>query len=101
MAAEQIEGTRGAPFFDNLTETLVGEQAEIEGASLDLGDQTEAEWAPLIGITYNKKSDLIEIQLEDLAHLIRSPRGIFRDYASAGSSQSQSTTGMETGRSSR
>jgi hypothetical protein len=84
MAAEQIERTQWARFFDNLTKTPIGKQAEIEVASLDLGDQIEAEWAPLIGITYDKKDDLIEIQLEALDHLIRSPRGLFVDYGVGG-----------------
>jgi uncharacterized protein DUF5335 len=84
MAAEQIERTRWAPFFDSLTKTLIGKQAEIEVASLDLGDQIEAEWTPLIGITYDKKADLIEIALEDLDHLIRSPRDVFVDHGVGG-----------------
>jgi hypothetical protein len=84
MAAEQIERTQWAPFFDNLTKSLIGKQAEIEVASLDLGDQIEAEWAPLTGITYDKKDDLIEIQLEALDHLIRSPREVFVDYGVGG-----------------
>ena len=84
MAAEQIERTRWGTFFDSLTRTLVGKQAEIEVAGLDLGDQIEAEWAPLIGITYDEKDDLIEIALEQLDHLIRSPHAIFVDEGVGG-----------------
>jgi hypothetical protein len=84
MAAEQIERARWAPFFDNVTKSLIGKQAEIEVASLDLGDQIEAEWAPLIGITYDHKDDLIEIALEELDHLIRSPRAVFVDFGVGG-----------------
>ena len=84
MAAEQIDRTRWSAFLDGLTETLVGKQAEIEVAALDLGDQIEVEWAPLIGITYDKKNNVIEIALEQLDHLIRSPRAIFMDEAVGG-----------------
>jgi hypothetical protein len=84
MAAEQIDRMRWAPFFDNITKSLIGKQAEIEIASLDLGDQIEAQWAPLIGITYDEKDDLIEIALEELDHMIRSPRQVFIDYAVGG-----------------
>jgi hypothetical protein len=84
MAAEQIERARWGTFLDTLTRTLVGKQAEIEVAALDLGDQIAAEWAPLIGITYDKKGDLIEIALEQLDHLIRSPRSIFVDQDAEG-----------------
>jgi hypothetical protein len=80
MAAEQIERSQWAPFFDNVTKSLIGKQAEIEVASLDLGAQIEAEWAPLVGVAYDRKDDLIEIQLEGLDHLIRSPRGLFVDH---------------------
>ena len=41
-------------------------RAEIEVASLDLGDQIEAEWLPLLGITYDDKDDVLEIALEEL-----------------------------------
>jgi hypothetical protein len=84
MAAEQIDRARWAPLFDAITRTLVGKQAEIEVASLDVGDQIEAHWAPLIGITYDDKDDLIEIALDQLDHLIRSPRAVFVDEGVGG-----------------
>ena len=79
--AAQIDRGQWARFLDALTHSLVGKQAEIEVVSLSLGDQIEAEWVPLIGITYDQKSDLIEIALEGMDHLIRSPRELFIDYA--------------------
>jgi len=39
------------PFLDRLSQFLGTKQAEIEVASLSLGDQVEAEWLPLHGIT--------------------------------------------------
>lgn len=82
--ATQIDRSRWAPFLDAITNSLIGKQAEIEVVSLDLGDQIEAEWTPLIGITYDRKDDLIEIALDELDHLIRSPRELFLDYAVGG-----------------
>ena len=84
MAAAEIDRSRWGPYLDSLTNSLIGKQAEIEVVSLDLGDQIEAEWTPLIGVTYDRKSDLIEIALEDLDHMIRSPRRLFVDYAVGG-----------------
>jgi hypothetical protein len=84
MAAAQIDRSRWAPFLNTLTNSLIGKQADIEVASLDLGDQIQAEWASLIGVTYDHKDDLIEIALEELDHLIRSPRELFVDYAVGG-----------------
>jgi hypothetical protein len=55
---------------------LEGKQAEIEVASLRLGDQVQAEWLPLIGITYDPEDDLVEVALEGLDHMIAKPRAI-------------------------
>jgi hypothetical protein len=81
MAATQIDRERWATFLEAITNSLIGKQAEIEVVSLDLGDQIEAEWTPLIGISYDRKNDLIEIALEGLDHLVRSPRELYIDYA--------------------
>lgn len=59
---------------------LEGKQAEIEVASLSLGDQVEAEWLPLHGITYDPNDDLVEVALERLDHMIRKPREIYQDW---------------------
>ena len=74
MAATEIDRSSWAPLMDSLTDSLIGMQAEIEVVSLDLGNQIEADWTPLIGVAYDRKNDLIEIALDELDHLIRSPR---------------------------
>jgi hypothetical protein len=84
MGATEIDRSNWAPFLDSVTNSLTGKQAEIEVVSLDLGDQIEADWTPLIGITYDPKDDLIEIALDELDHLVRSPRQVFIDYAVGG-----------------
>jgi hypothetical protein len=66
-------------YFDRMSRAMDGRQAELEVASLDLGDQIEAEWIPLNGITYDKKDDLFEIALENVDHLIRQPREVWVD----------------------
>jgi hypothetical protein len=79
MPAQEIDRSKWTPFFDTLTKTLIGKQAEVEVDSLDLGRQIEAEWTPLIGIAYDHHDDLIEVALDDLDHLIRSPERVFVD----------------------
>jgi len=81
MAATAIDRDRWAPFLETITNSLIGKQAEIEVVSLNLGDQIEAEWTPLIGLTYDHKNDLIAIALEGLDHMVRSPRELYVDYA--------------------
>jgi hypothetical protein len=63
-------------FFDRMSKAVTGKWAEIEVASLDLGDQITAEWIPLIGITYDSKDDLLDVALDRYDHLIRHPRQI-------------------------
>jgi Family of unknown function (DUF5335) len=63
-------------FFDRLSQAVSGEPAEVEVASLDLGDQIVAEWIPLQGITYDTADDLLDVSFDRLTHMIRHPRDI-------------------------
>ena len=84
MSVQQVDKTEWSVLFDTFTKTLPGKRAEIEVASLDLGDQIEAEWAPLIGLTYDPKNDLIEVALEGVDHLIRQPQEVDVDFDAGG-----------------
>lgn len=72
------------PFFDRMSKALLGKWAEIEVASLDLGDQVIAEWVPMIGITYDSKDDLLDVALDRANHLIRHPREILAEQGPTG-----------------
>jgi hypothetical protein len=84
MTISKLEKAAWQPYLDKVSKTLVGKQAEIEVASLEIGDQIEAEWVPLLGITYDPKNDLVEILLEGLDHLIHKPRDIYVDHGPTG-----------------
>jgi hypothetical protein len=89
MALRKLDKTEWKGLFDHLSTTLMGKRAEIETASLDWGDQIEAEWLPFLGITYDPKDDLIEILLEstkqeNLDHLISHPREVYVDAGGSG-----------------
>src|SRR3981081_4192477 len=75
--AQKLEKSIWRPYFDSVSKVLTGKCAEIEVAALNLGDQIEAEWLPLLGITYDPKDDLIEVALEGVDHLIPRPREIW------------------------
>jgi hypothetical protein len=79
MAISKLEKTAWRPYFDNISKTLDGKRAEIEVASLRIGDQIEAEWLPLLGIAYDPKDDLIEVVLEGLDHMIPKPQEVYVD----------------------
>ena len=71
-------------FFDRTSKALLGKWAEIEVASLDIGDQIVAEWIPLIGITYDSRDDLLDVALDRFNHLIRHPKEILVDETPEG-----------------
>jgi hypothetical protein len=77
MASRTIPQAEWRAFFDSMADALVGKRAEVEAASLDLGDQIVAEWVPLLGVTYDAQDDLLDVALSGLNHLIRRPREIY------------------------
>ena len=54
-------------YFDRVSRALLGKRAKIEVASLVLGDQIEAEWVPVLGITYDQKDDVLEYRSNPVA----------------------------------
>lgn len=79
MATAKLDRNQWQAYFDRMSKEMIGKRAEIEIASLDIGDQIEAEWLPLLGITYDPKSDIAEIVLEGLDHMIYKPKEIYVD----------------------
>ncbi len=71
-------------YFDRLSNALLGKWAEIEVASLDLGDQIVTEWIPLLGITYDSRDDLLDVALDRSDHLIPHPLEIVVEETDAG-----------------
>ena len=84
MTIRRLEKPEWRPFFDTMSKILEAKVAEVEVASLDLGDQTQAEWLPLLGISYDPRDDAVEIALDGHDHMIRKPREIYMDDGAAG-----------------
>jgi hypothetical protein len=84
MTARKLDNKEWKPFFDGISKVIGAKQVEIEVQSLDLGDQVEARWLPLLGLTYDPKNDLLDVALEGLDHMIRNPREIYVDDGGAG-----------------
>jgi hypothetical protein len=77
MATRKLDKKQWRTFFDTVSQLLEAKEAEIEVASLRLGDQMQAEWLPLHGITYDPNDDVVEVALDGLDHLIPGPREIY------------------------
>lgn len=79
MAISKIEKPAWRDYFNQMSKALVGKDAEIEVDSTSGGQQMEAKWAPFLGIVYEPKSDMIEVVLEGLDHMIHNPREVYAD----------------------
>jgi hypothetical protein len=77
MTARKLERNEWKPFLEGISNVLGAKQAEVEILSLHLGDQVEAKWLPLLGLSYDPKGDVLDVALEGLDHLIRNPREIY------------------------
>jgi Family of unknown function (DUF5335) len=77
MTTRKLEKSEWIPFFNDVSKGFKDAQAEIEIASLKLGDQVQANWLPLFGVDYDPKDDLFEIALKGLDHLIPKPREVY------------------------
>jgi hypothetical protein len=67
--------------FERLTKQLAGERPQVEVESLRLGDRFEAQWVPLLGLSYDPGDDTIAIVLEGIDITISKPREIYLDGA--------------------
>ena len=74
--AHTLDKVQWQSYFDRMAKQLGASLVEIEVAGLGIGDQIEAEWVPLIGISYDPKDDVLEVAAEGIDHLIRQPREI-------------------------
>ena len=70
MTVQKLEKADWSSFFNHLSKTLAGSQAEIDVGSLALGGQVQANLVALFGLVYDPKDDLVEVALEGLDHLI-------------------------------
>ena len=81
--AQPIDKTEWKAYCEFISRTLQGRGVEIEVTSLDLGDQIEADWLPMVGITYDPNDDLFDVALQRgddvLDHLIYGPREFAAD----------------------
>jgi hypothetical protein len=64
-------------YFDRAGKALGMRAVQIEVASLDLGDQVEAEWIGLTNLSYDHKGDVLQIGTDHLDHNVHHPSEIW------------------------
>jgi len=79
-ATKQIPRNQWKDYFDGFTKRYLRddrpETATIELLSPTLGDQFEVEGAHLLGISYDPKSEALEVLLKNMDHLVFRPKEI-------------------------
>ena len=69
--------------LDRVNKQLEGRPVEVDVASLELGDQIQADWIPLLGLSYDPHDDTVAIILEGIDVTISKPREIHFDGVGA------------------
>ena len=77
--SQKLDETQLRELFDRVTKQLEGKPVQVEVASLKLGDQIQAQWMPLLGLTYDPHDDAVELMLEGIDVTISKPREIHFD----------------------
>ena len=80
MTTEKLDRSAWKGYFDAMSKVLPGKQAEIEVNSLRIGAQLEAEYAPLLGIVYDHKNEILEVLLDGWDHTIPNVREVYVDH---------------------
>lgn len=84
MSLRELPRGEWRRFCDRVSKSLVGKFAELEVVSLEIGDQRETRWLPLLGIVYDAKSDVLEIALKGVDHLISRPLEVYAEETERG-----------------
>jgi hypothetical protein len=84
MALRRLRRGEWREYCDRLSKSLVSNRAELEVVSLALGDHLATQWARLFGITYDARSQAIEVALEGFDHMIADPADVCVEETSRG-----------------
>jgi hypothetical protein len=78
MALRKLTRSEWRSFCDRVSRGAAGGAcAELEVAALELGDHVAARWLPLFGLAYDTRSDVLEVVLQGVDHLIAQPCDLF------------------------
>lgn len=73
MSSRRLARAEWRDYCNRVSKQLAGKEAELEVVGLDLGDHIEARWIPVYGLVYEPDTDVFEIALKGVDHLIEHP----------------------------
>lgn len=78
MKTKTLDKSEWKEYLDRFSKALGACLSELEVVGLDLGDQIEAEWIVVSGISYDPKDDVVAVDMvskddENVEHLIYKP----------------------------
>jgi hypothetical protein len=73
---QKLDKTQLRELFDRVSKQLESQTVEVDAASLQLGDQIEADWVRLLGLNYDPHHDVMEIMLDGIDITVPKPREI-------------------------
>jgi uncharacterized protein DUF5335 len=79
MSIRRLDRREWQGFCIRMSHNFIGKRVAIEVASLDFGAQRETERLPLLGMSYDPRSDVFELIVGELDHLIYGPREVYVD----------------------
>jgi uncharacterized protein DUF5335 len=74
MPIRRLRKTEWRSYLDRVARALLGKHAAIEIRSPQFSNEIEADWLPLLGISYDPKKDILEVAVTGLKHMIRKPQ---------------------------
>jgi hypothetical protein len=84
MAIRKLERSEWESFCRYASAWSLGKRAQIETISPEIGRQVEVRLLPVLGVEYDPRSDVLEVILFDLDHLIAHPRDLYVDDGPGG-----------------
>lgn len=76
MTTKQLERVQWKSYFNDTAKSLESMQVEIEISGPHVGDQIEAEWVPLNGLSYDDRNNYFDVATSRLNHRIAGIKAI-------------------------
>lgn len=84
MTLEKLERKQWPAFCAGISTSLAGKRADIAIASQTLGVQVKTRELPVVGLVYDARSDILEVVLDGIEHIVMHPRDLYVDYGPGG-----------------